>query len=89
MNCSKEIQKRFVKYVSHFILSIFSKFEELDKFYPYSSLDSSNSVVNRYYSRNILSCFSCLFIPSTGTDQMKQLEIPKGGDSLPINQHLY
>lgn len=33
--------------------------------------------------------FFCLFIPSTGTDQMRWLEIPTGGDSLPTNRYLY
>lgn len=75
--------------MSHFILNTFSKSEEPDIFYPYSFLVSCNSVVNCNCSRNKLFCFSCLFIPSIGTIQMKQLEILERGDSLAINQHIY
>lgn len=89
MNCSKEIQKHFVKYVSHFILNTFSKFEEVDRFYSYPFLVSSNAIVDCYCSRHTVLLF-CRFIPSVGTIQMKQLEILHGEEySLSVNQYIY
>lgn len=61
VNCLKEIRKYFVKYVACFILSIFSKFEEFDRFYLNPFLNSSNSIVDCYCKRNTLSCFFYLF----------------------------
>lgn len=85
MKCSKEIQKYYVKYISHFILIMFSKFEEVDRFCTlFLSGSSAWSIVT--IGEIAYLCFPLSFlIFSVGTIPIKQLLILKGRDCPLIN----